>query len=160
MNSSINLDKLPLHYQMKFQHFRLNLCGENAENFALSAYYMALLQLAEADKGRLPRVCDSAMARVQAAADTDRALADEIAGYEYALIQFLDQERVHGLAYRWSSKRGYRRAAEWMDLVKEDIAAQDLLIQEAVRLCRAFRRNLIVKRSQEGKNKTVKLEVI
>lgn len=161
MNNALDINKLPLEYQLKYQFFMRQISTGNAKTFALSAYYMALMQLAEVDQEReYSPTFDAALSRVRKAEDVDAALAQEMAGYEYELIQFLDQERVHTLAFQWSQKRGYRRAAEWFDLIKEDIAEQNALIEEAVRLCRAFRRNLLVNRSQNGKTKIVKLEVI
>jgi hypothetical protein len=158
---TIDLTKLPLEYQLKYHVFYRQISTPNAKRYALSAYYLALLQLAEAgDKGDYSPTLASALSRVRRSEKPDDALAEEIAGYEYELIQFLDQERIHNLAYKWSQKRGYRRAAEWFELIKEDIAEQDALIAEALGLCRAFGRDLRVIRGQQGKKKTVKLEVI
>lgn len=160
MNISIDLDKLPLQYQLKYQFFQRSISTGNAKKFALSAYYLALLQLAEADQAKeCNPTLEDALSRIRNSG-SDRALEEEIAGYEYELIQFLDQERVHRLAYDWSNRRGYRRAAEWWDLIKEDIEEQDALIEEAQQLCRAFRRELRVARSEEGNTKIIKLEVV
>lgn len=160
MNISIDLDKLPLEYQLKYHYFHRMISTGNAKKFALSAYYLALWQLAGADQAKeYNPTLEDALSRIRKSS-SDRALEEEIAGYEYELIQFLDQERVHRLAYEWSNKRGYRRAAEWWDLVKEDIEEQEALIEEAKNLCRAFQRKLRVIRSQESNVKIVKLEVV